>query len=172
MRVVIETARVPGGPATAGPLEPAWTYLLDEIFSDAWHANLDELRVVLPSEKLAPAVRLRAGLTPTRKGATGSGIALLAPHIQSDPQAVRTYICEYGPFAPRVLRSGSMPPPGAVRVRQLSVLTWRARAWGLLMRIGAARGMPALTDRATAAARSRFAGGRGPSFCRLSVWTR
>jgi hypothetical protein len=172
MRVLIEQASVPGFAIPRGAVELAWTYLLDEIFADAWEANLDELTVFLPGEGLAAAVRLRAGLIPDREGAMGRGIALLAPGPRPDPGAARTYRCRYGLFAPRALRSRSVRPDGEIRVRSTNIFTWRARLWGLCMRLGTALRTPALTDLAAVASRRSFVGGRGPSYCRLSVWTR
>lgn len=163
MELEVQLNPLPGFPALEGAHELAWSYLLDVLFADAYHAGVGRLEVVLPHPDLREGVGLRARLTPSSGDKTG--LALLAPAPSG--KADRVYTLEFGLLAPARLRRTKPTRPGKEPQGSLYVYTLRAKLAGLGMRSP----NPAWADRAWRAVRQHFASTQStPSFYRLLIW--
>lgn len=159
-------------PALHGAHELAWSYLLDAVFADAYHAELRMLRLSLPSTSLLDDVHTRAELSYRGEG-SGSGVALMSTQHAFVQGAQRVYHLEFGALAPGVLR-GVIPfdVAGFRLERQLSVYSWQARFYGLPIRLSGWLKRPYLQDRAVATMRRAFAcEGSVPAYYHLSIWS-
>ena len=171
MNVEVSVNALAGLPAPVGAHELAWSYLLDVVFADAYHARLETLRLALPTASLLGDVQLRAKLS-RGKGGEGVGVASLAALCPPVEGARRVYCLEFGVLAPSALRSARSKIAGLQRERQLSVYSWRARLYGLPIRVSGWRERPDRQDHATAAMRQAFTcEGRVPAYYHLGVWS-
>lgn len=146
-------------PAPRGAHELAWSYILDEIFADAYSRGLSEMHIVLPHIELQVEVMIRAELTPAGSS-RARGLALLAGGHAPCGAGDAVYGMWLGYLAPRGPRNAYQTgsPPGTHH--RLSVYTWQAFALGIPMRLGSALGRPRLVDAATFAMRRTFASER------------
>lgn len=153
-----------------GAHELAWSYLLDAVFADAYHAGVADLHLSLPDAALLEEVRIRAELTPQVEAARGVAYAFLDNSRTVPAGTDRLYLLATGMRRPRPARSGG------ARWREvfgLCVYTPRARLWGVAIRWASLRGRPDLVDRATFAMRRDFVATRSPlARYRLSAWSR
>lgn len=164
MELEVQLNPLPGFPYPEGAHELAWSYLLDAIFADAYHAGVSRLEVMLPHPALVEGFELRASLTPTAPGGK-TGLALLAPGRTA--KAERTYTLEFGLLAPARLRRAKPVRPGKEPEHSLYVYTLQAKLAGLGMRLPS----PASADWAWRAVRQNFASPQPtPSFYRLFTW--
>jgi len=160
-------------PRIRGAHELSWSYLLDAMFADAYHAGVTRLLCFLPTAELADAVALRADLTRPGPGACDCiAIADFAGRGITDPDAKRRYRLSFGILAPRSLRSQTKPPPQTGDpLSVLSVFTLTARLWGLPLRTYSVAHFARRYDLASVAMRRRFAStGKVPAFYHLSTW--
>ena len=172
MRVDLSTSPILGFPNPVGAHELAWSYLLDAIFADAFHAALDRLVVMLPHTDLLPGAALRATLSRQAKAGGGTGVALLGSKRELPQEWSRLYVLDFGALAPASLRSNNLgvPPDSAVNSR-LSVFGLRARLAGIPIRLASLLRRPDLHDRYMYSMRSRFAPGRDiTSFYQLTTY--
>lgn len=172
MKLELTLHPIPGFPTPTGPHELAWSYILDAIFADAYHAAISHLHVSLPSERLSQAVTLRAELS-ARPDATGrKAVAILGQKRDLPAGYDRAYLLNFGAIAPRALQKLSIGLPGARLERTQSIFTLRARLWGIPIRLAGALNRPGLVDRAMFAMRRDFASSRDPSaYYQLSTWS-
>lgn len=170
MKVEVSVSALAGLPAPVGAHELAWSYLLDTVFADAYHARLGTLRLALPTACLLDDVQLRAALS--QGEGEGVGVAALAAACPPVHGARRVYRLEFGVLAPGALRSTPTATTGLKLERQLSIYSWRARLYGVPMRLNGWRRRPDRQDRVTAAMRRLFAcEGRVPAYYHLGVWS-
>ncbi len=151
-------------PEPVGAHELAWSYLLDWVFADAYHAGVAGLRMTLPSEALVAEAELRAELS--GEGGEGWGVALLGGGDEPLAGARRVYTLAF--------RGVVAPPPGTgrgwVEEAALYVYTWRARAWGGVMLLASLLGWPSIGDWAWHRVRREFAATRPTlAYYRLSI---
>jgi len=165
---------LPGYPNPVGPHGLAWSYLLDTVFADAYHANVGSLELVLPSAALEHEVKLRVMLTVPKGAGVGSAVAAFRGAAVERVGARRLYTLHYGPLAPRELRrSCPASPVGWVCDKTLFVWTLRARALGASMRLFNGLRQPQLGDRAMFAMRHAFSSPTWtPAFYELKSWRR
>ncbi|WP_018464972.1 hypothetical protein [Calidithermus timidus] len=135
MELDLRVEALPGFPDLDGAHELAWGYLLDRVFSDAYHSGVGSLSLVLPHPALEEWARWRAEQTPAKGGRSGFA-ALDGSRPQS---AERIYALRFGLLAPAALRSRT--PAGAIpRVEsRLFVYTLPALLASLPMRLNAPR---------------------------------
>lgn len=173
MIVDVELEEVGGFPRPIGPHELSWSYILDFVFSDAYHANVERLICVLPSKDLVDAVELRAELTPHKSG-RGSGVAIadLAGRGVACRDYARTYALALGMIAPKRLRSQiTRPLADTPPATTLSVFTLAARLSGIPLRAYWTARLPRHYDRASFAMRRRFTRSRvTPAYYHLYAW--
>lgn len=163
MELEVQLNPLPGFPALEGAHELAWSYLLDAIFADAYHAGVRRLQVVLPHLDLREGVELRSRLTPP--SGDNTALVLLAPAPLG--KAERTYTLEFGLLAPASLRRTQPVRPGKEPEQRLYIYTLRSKLAGLGMRLPS----PAASDRAWRRVRQGFASPQPtPSFYRLLIW--
>ncbi len=174
MRVDIEVNEIAGLPAPRGQHELAWSYILDAVFADAYHAGVGDLQVILPTAALTADVEIRALVSRRTPPPVGRAIADLAGGKALVGDATRTYSLGFGTMAPRALRSlGRNEPTGLAMVGHLSCFTPAARLWGIPIRLAGSIDRPDLVDRGMAAMRRSFAAERDPhAYYQLSVWGR
>ena len=200
MRVHCECQPVANYPAPSGAHGLAWSYLLDTVFAEAYHAGVRELRVVLPSAALEPEVWQRAQLsgaahesatnadtpaeTPAEtlvETATESrALAWLCPGAVPEnafpEQLSYLYTLHHGYLAPAWLRRAEFSSPRALAERWVSappwyVLTWRVPLWGLLMRLSNQWQQPHWADWAMFTMRHQFMSRAAvPAFYTLRAW--
>jgi hypothetical protein len=163
MELEVQLNPLPGFPALEGAHELAWSYVLDAIFADAYHAGVSRLLVVLPHPDLLEGVELRASLPSLPGGKTGLALLAPAPLVKAD----RTYTLEFGLLAPASLRRTKPVRPGKEPEQSLYIYTLRSKLAGLGMRLPS----PAASDRAWRRVRQSFASPQPtPSFYRLLTW--
>lgn len=172
MHVTIKHAPLPGLPLPTGPHELAWSYVLDAVFSDAYHAGIGHLQVTLPFENLVPAVEVRAQLSRGMRPSAANATADLSGSLSQVTDATRVYLLGFGALAPRALRSiARCQTTGLTLVGHLSCLTPAARLWGIPIRLAQAMKREDLVDRSMAAMRRSFASERDPhAYYQLNVW--
>ena len=172
MNVTITHAPLPGLPAPTGPHELAWSYILDAVFADAYHAGVGELQVILPTDRLTEDVEIRAQVSRRSAPGTRRAVANLAGGHGDYAAVDRAYQLRFGVMAPGVLRRVGQPRPGGLnQIMNLSCFTLAARLWGVPIRVAHAAKRPDLVDRAMAAMRRSFAAERDPyAFYQLSTW--
>jgi hypothetical protein len=158
-------------PELTGPHELSWSYILDHIFADAFHARLAHLEVNLPAKSLEAAVRLRANLTPNKAGEKGNGFAALGVTISETPDVKRFYTLRFGSVAPISLRRTKPYTSSAKLLSHLSIFTLQASLWGIPIRLGSMLNRPDLHDRAIYAMRRAFTSETStPAYYHLSSW--
>ena len=174
MNVTITHAPLPGLPPPTGPHELAWSYILDAVFADAYHAGVGHLRVILPTAALTGNVEIRALVSRRTPQPERQGVADLGGGETPVGDATRVYAMGFGTMAPSALRRlGRIEPPGFTSVSHLSCFTPAARLWGVPIRLAQSIGRPDLVDRGMAAMRRAFAAERDPhAYYQLSVWGR
>ena len=174
MNVTITHAPLPGLPPPTGPHELAWSYILDAVFADAYHAGVSALDAVLPTGLLDDDVQLRAELTRPRAGSAYRAVFGCRADPSALSGAVRWYQLGFGRLAPAALRAHKVKPPTDWRREACwGYFTLAARAWGVPIRAAHTLRRPDLVDRAMAAMRGSFArpGDRGAYYV-LDVWSR
>mgnify|MGYP001095036867 CR=1 FL=1 len=173
MKTQIEVSALPGFPDVSGPHELAWSYLLDAIFADAYHAQLGILHLQLPSPSLVAGAELRAELSSAREGSSGAGVALLGCDRTVPTGVRRVYLLRFGRLAPRGLQVLPAPDVTSWRLEhRLSTFTLKAKLWGIPIRVASGVGRPDLVDRAMFAMRQDFSrSGVASSYYRLSTWS-
>ncbi|MEM7736245.1 MAG: hypothetical protein AAF267_10685 [Deinococcota bacterium] len=177
MNLQLHTHPVEHYPAPVGAHGLAWSYLLDNLFADAYARNISNLIMVLPHEGLVPLCKRRAQLSgqPTLSQASGQALAQLVPHdtAKNTTAAIdRFYNLEHGLLAPKNLRTGRLERPNWQVDAQLFVLTWQVKLWGAAMKLLNQAQRPQLADRATFAMRRQFASATPtPSFYVLRGWS-
>lgn len=162
MDIHLKIDSLPGYPELSGAHGLAWSYLLDTIFADAYHAKVASLQLVLPSAALEHEATLRVMLSPPKAAGTGEAVAALGAVPEEAGKARRLYTLHYGLLAPRHLRNLPSADPNTDLVEwvcegQLFVLTWQVRALGVSMRFWNGLRQPQLGDRAMFAMRHAFA---------------
>jgi len=174
MVVEIHVRELAGFPDISGAHELSWSYILDAVFADAYHAGVDRLTCTLPTKALATAVQLRADLTQVvERPAGGTAVAELTGGAPPVELPDRLYALSFGAAAPRRLRAGPTVRPAMALSTSLSVFTLPARLWGVPLRLFAALRRPDLYDRASFAMRRDFARtDHVPAYYHLSVWSR
>ena len=172
MNVTITHAPLPGLPAPTGPHELAWSYILDAVFADAYHAEIGHLHVILPTDLLKADVEVRALASRRTPTPEGRAVADLGGGETPLDDATRVYLLGFGTMAPRALhRLGRDEPAGFTSVSHLSCFTPAARLWGIPIRLARSVDRPDLVDRGMAAMRRSFAAERDPhAYYQLSVW--
>jgi len=173
MRTEIAVSALPGFPEVTGVHELAWSYLLDAIFADAYHAQLGVLHLQLPSQVLVSGAELRAALNSSREGSSGAGVAVLGLDRTVPTGVRRAYLLSFGRLAPRALQvlPASTLPSWRLEHR-LSTFTLKAKLWGIPIRLASGVSRPDLVDRAMFAMRQDFSrSGVTPSYYRLSTWS-
>lgn len=161
-------------PPLDGPHELAWSYLLDAIFADAYHAGVAFLHVSVPDPALVAEVELRAELSDGRPSGDTRALALLGAMRDVPQDAERLYLLAFGMMAPAALRRLPKHPISGWSIEhRLGAYTWKARAWGAAIRWAAFRKRPDLVDRAMLAMRRDFARpGDATAYYRLGTWSR
>jgi hypothetical protein len=176
LRLELDTRSLEGYPQPEGAHGLAWSYLLDNIFADAYAHHLERLVMVLPHAALEPLCQTRAALSvsnvATRGKAQGVGLAALTPDVPASLAGYsRFYSLDYGLLAPSAWRERRHTPDDWQPDAQLFVLTWQVKMWGLAMKLLNQAGRPHLADRATFAMRAAFASPvPTPSFYQLRGW--
>jgi len=177
LHVDIDIRPLEGYPQPEGAHGLAWSYLLDNIFADAYAHHLERLVMVLPHEALEPLCHARATLSRSniaeRGKAQGSGLAALTPDVPASlEEMTRFYSLDYGLLAPSPWREHRHTPDDWQLDAQLYVLTWQVKMWGFAMKILNQINRPHLADRATFAMRASFASALPtPSFYELRGWS-
>lgn len=174
MNVTITHAPLPGLPAPTGPHELAWSYILDAVFADAYHAGVGHLQVVLPTDRLDDDVEIRGFVSRRTPPSEVMAVADLAGGETPLGDATCVYSLGFGTMAPRALRRlGRSEPPGFMLVSHLSCFTPAARLWGIPIRLARSVDRPDFIDRGMASMRRSFAVERDPhAYYQLSVWGR
>ena len=174
MNVTITHVPLLGLPPPTGPHELAWSYILDAVFADAYHAGVGHMDVVLPSTGLAEATETRAALCAVQNRGVCSAIALLGGPMPVRDGYERAYAVRFGTLAPRALRRLTNNAMGDMTLEdELGVFTPAARLWGVPIRLAAMARRPDLVDRSLAAMRHGFAvQGNRHAFYRLLTWGR
>lgn len=164
MNVVLDRVKGPGLPPLLGPHLLAWTALLDEVFADAYHHELETLHFAVPDAVLEEPISLRADLTPTREDATGVGSVIVGSSGTHPTSATRRYRVRFGM---RGFIFGWATQPGMTR---LTAFTLRAAAWSAPIRLARLLGDPHLQDHFHYAMRAGFTDDRhGRAFYSLTV---
>ncbi|MEM6430821.1 MAG: hypothetical protein AAF708_16400 [Deinococcota bacterium] len=162
-------------PAPVGAHGLAWSYLLDNLFADAYARNIANMVIVVPHAGLVTLCERRAYLSrqAPQPHAQGTAFAQLsAQDTAEDAHIDRFYNLEHGLLAPRNLRTGRLERPNWQVDAQLFVLTWQVKLWGAAMKLANQAQRPQLADRATFAMRRHFASARPtPSFYILRGWS-
>jgi len=177
LQLELDTRPLEGYPAPEGAHGLAWSYLLDNIFADAYAHHLERLVLVLPHAALEPLCYTRAALSRSsvaeRGQANGAGLAALTPDVPASLAGYdRFYSLDYGLLAPAPWRERRHTPDDWQLDAQLYVLTWQVKLWGLAMKLLNQAGRPHLADRATFAMRAAFASPLPtPSFYQLRGWS-
>ena len=174
MNVTITHAPLPGLPPPTGPHELAWSYILDAVFADAYHAGIAQLQVILPTDRLTEDVEIRALLSRRPETPGGTAVADLGGGNPSFAGANRAYLLRFGTLAPRALRSlERSAPEGLTLASNLCCFTPATRLWGIPIRFASAASRPDLVDRAMAAMRRSFGAERDPhAYYQLTTWGR
>lgn len=173
----IDIRPLEGYPQPNGAHGLAWSYLLDNIFADAYAHHLARLVLVLPHAALEPLCQTRAALSVSsvaeRGQAQGTGLAALTPDVPASLTSMdRFYSLDYGLLAPSPWREHRHTPDNWQLDAQLFVLTWQVKVWGLAMKLLNQANRPHLADRATFAMRAAFASPTPtPSFYELRGWS-
>lgn len=173
----IDLRPLEGYPQPEGAHGLAWSYLLDNIFADAYAHHLAHLVMVLPHAALEPLCHTRAALSVStvaeRGQAQGTGLAALTPDVPASLTGYdRFYSLDYGLLAPSPWREHRHTPDDWQLDAQLYVLTWQVKVWGLAMKLLNQVNRPHLADRATFAMRAAFASPLPtPSFYELRGWS-
>lgn len=173
MVVNVQVQPLAGFPEVTGAHELAWSYILDAVFADAYHAGLSALSINLPSQSLKVATELRAELS-RREGDSGAeGVVLLGRSDTFPPNCRRAYSLWFGRLAPRALqRLQSRQVEGWDLQSHLSVFTLKARLWGVPIRLFKSMNRPDLVDRAMFVMRRDFASYQSTtSYYNLNIWS-
>jgi hypothetical protein len=177
LNVVITVSPLESFPLLNGPHKLSWSYILDHIFADAFHARLAHLEIVLPSATLEKEVGLRASLTSKEVEEKGRGVALLSHISHENTELERVYSLTYGSLAPASFRRTSphffsLPPSfSASPSSQFSIFTWQASLWSLPIRCARLLRRPDLSDRAICAMRRTFTSETlTPAYYHLTTW--
>jgi hypothetical protein len=162
-------------PAPVGAHGLAWSYLLDNLFADAYAHNVTTMTVVLPHQGLVALCERRAHLSAQAAlpHAGGTALAQFAPtNAFGELRVDRFYSLEHGLLAPRHLRTDQVKRTNWQLDAQLFVLTWQVKLWGAAMKLLNQAQRPQLADRATFAMRRYFASATPtPSFYILRGWS-
>jgi hypothetical protein len=174
VRVDVEVREIASLPAPSGQHELAWSYILDAVFADAYHAGVGYLKVLLPTAALMGDVEIRALVSRRMPQPEGRAIADLGGGKTLARDATRVYSLGFGTMAPRALRRLERnEPTGFTTVSHLSCFTPAARLWGIPIRLARSANRPDLVDRGMAEMRRSFAAERDPhAYYQLSVWGR
>ena len=174
MNVTITHALLPALPPPTGPHELAWSYILDAVFADAYHAGVTDLDVQLPTADLDEDVRLRAELSRGRSEDTSRAAMTCLSDAVVPTEALKWYRLGFGRLAPASLRTPTPAPPEGWRHQESwGYFTLAARLWGLPIRGAYVLRRPDLVDRAMAGMRMRFARpGNRSAYYVLDVWSR
>ena len=158
MKVTITHSPLPGLPALAGPHELAWSYILDAVFADAYHAGVGHMEVLTPGPEYEELIRVRAELSASESTATKSALAQLGGSSLTTDNHTRIYGLGFGTLAPAPLRRTQQGPfTGFALVDVIGVYTPAAKMWGIPIRVAAVAGRRDLVNRALAAMRHQFA---------------
>ncbi len=169
--------KLPNLPPPTGAHRLAWSYLLDTVFADAYHAGVQLLRVALPPTfevGLAARTGFDTHPEPRYPGSPTTASFGLAEPRESD---LRSYRLRFGLLAPASLRRqarSAAPPTGPFELRgNLYVYTLRARLFGVPMRLFNMLGRPLAADRALLGLRQTFASEYPtPCYYILETWSR
>ena len=174
MNVTITHALLPALPPPTGPHELAWSYILDAVFADAYHAGVTDLDVEVPTADLDEDVQLRAELSGQQSEGSSRAVMTCRPDAVVPNEARKWYRLGFGRLAPAALRTPATAPPAGWRHRETwGYFTLAARFWGLPIRAAYVLRRPDLADRAMAAMRRRFARpGDRSAYYVLDVWSR
>lgn len=177
MRLEHIVTKIPGLPPPEGAHQLVWSYLLDAVCADAYHAGVQLLRVALPSS-LASELEARTVLAPlpttTVGGQQKTASFGLAASRDSD---LRSYRLRFGLLAPPSLRGRAFPASSQSADFDLSsslfVYTLRTRLLGIPMRLFNLLRQPLVADRALIGLRHEFTSER-PTTCYyiLEIWSR
>ncbi|PYE55648.1 hypothetical protein DES52_10211 [Deinococcus yavapaiensis KR-236] len=168
MNTTFEGVHESAFPAAVGADQLAWSHLLDFIFADAYRQGVSRLRLRGLPTFLEPDVQLRAQLS--GRGAGREALVLGASHEAPSQGVCRVYTITGGVLASPSLRWRPMLSNWR-RLEVRSVLTWRALAWGIPIRMAYLASRPDLADRAHFAMRRDFAyAGLTPARYTLTVW--
>lgn len=172
MNITIAHSPLPGLPPPTGPHELAWSYILDAVFADAYHAGVKDMHVVLPTARLTRDVEVRAFLSQQERSPRLRAVAVLGGNSPSVDLADRVYMLGFGTLAPGGLRRlRTQPLVNMKPVGHLSCFTLSALLWGFPIRLARLANRPDLVDRALAAMRQVFATPRSPhAYYQLTVW--
>jgi hypothetical protein len=162
-----------GLPAPTGAHALAWSYLLDAVCADAYHAGIARLDLTLPAA-LADEIAARLPFVP--RPSNNGPVATFDAGGDADPAAQRHYRLRFGLLAPRALRAhsaGQSAPSGFALANTLYVYTLHTRLLGIPMRLFNMMARPQPADRALIALRYSFASDRPtPSTYLLETWHR
>lgn len=182
MKVCHSPCDLPGLPNPDGAHRLAWSYLLDAVCADAYHAGVGQLDIQLPAS-FEQEIRAREPFPDTSvtgashpAAATAATLSHVAP---VDGSVIRYYRLRFGPLAPATLRaatsgtSGGGAPPDFDHIATLYVYTLRTRLLGVPMRLLNLLDRPQPADRALIALRYAFASTHPtPAYYLLETWAR
>lgn len=176
MRLRHTPHELPGLPDPVGAHHLAWSYLLDAVCADAYHAGVTELELALPAAFAAEIEARRpfpGSVAPSASGGTATAVlAVGGPRAEQS----RHYRLRFGALAPAALRASTrvgVADPEFELVARLHVYTLRTRLLGVPMRLLNLLERPRPADRALIALRHAFASHRPtPSYYLLEIRAR
>lgn len=142
----------------------AWTYILDWIFSDAYHAKVRHLECHLGWAHLDHELSLRGSLSGPGRG-SAIAVAWLGASGALSKRASRLYVVHSRCIAPG--------EPGWSLRGHYFIYTWGSRLWGIPIRLATWAGRPDWDDRMMYRMRRGFiAPHRAPCRYQLAIWNK